>query len=230
MFTLDQVVPWGRSFSEYRRMFRLTPHDLRLSILGCADGPANFNAELTENGGNVVSCDPAYRFDERDIRRRIDVTTPEIIAQTRQNLDCFVWSKEIPTVDSLARLRIASMERFLDDYEVGRSVGRYVCAELPHLPFSNDSFSLALCSHFLFLYSDHFSLDFHLQSLRELLRVANEVRVFPLLSLDAKTSPHVEPSKKALRDQGFDVSVEQVDYEFQKGGNQMLRISKEAIC
>jgi hypothetical protein len=39
MFTLDQVVPWGRSFDEYQRMFALTGADLGL-ILGCGDGPA----------------------------------------------------------------------------------------------------------------------------------------------------------------------------------------------
>ncbi len=56
-FTLDKVVPWGRSLDEYRRMFALTDSDLEKRILGCADGPASFNAELTANGGSVVSCD-----------------------------------------------------------------------------------------------------------------------------------------------------------------------------
>jgi hypothetical protein len=28
MFTLDRVVPWGRSFDEYQRMFALTEADL----------------------------------------------------------------------------------------------------------------------------------------------------------------------------------------------------------
>jgi hypothetical protein len=36
MFTLDRVVPWGRSFDEYSRMFTLTSTDLRSKILGCA--------------------------------------------------------------------------------------------------------------------------------------------------------------------------------------------------
>ena len=33
-FTLDHVVPWGRSFDEYRRMFALTDDDLNTRILG----------------------------------------------------------------------------------------------------------------------------------------------------------------------------------------------------
>jgi hypothetical protein len=71
MFTLDQVVPWGRSFDEYRRMFALTDDDLQLRIVGCGDGPASFNAEATRLGSTVVSCDPIYRYDAEELRQRI---------------------------------------------------------------------------------------------------------------------------------------------------------------
>ena len=74
VFTLDQVVPWGRSFDEYRRMFDLTVEDLGRTILGCGDGPACFNAEATRRGGRVVSCDPVYGFEKNQIQRRIATT------------------------------------------------------------------------------------------------------------------------------------------------------------
>jgi hypothetical protein len=61
MFTLEQVVPWGRSFEEYRAMFALSDADLEGRVLGCGDGPASFNAVATQRGANVVSCDPIYR-------------------------------------------------------------------------------------------------------------------------------------------------------------------------
>jgi len=61
MFNLDQVVPWGRSFDEYRRMFGLADADLGRRIVGCGDGPAAFNAEATARGARVVSCDPIYQ-------------------------------------------------------------------------------------------------------------------------------------------------------------------------
>ena len=89
MFTLDQVVPWGRSFDEYRRMFALTDADLGLKILGCGDGPASFNAEATRRGATVISCDPIYRFDADHIRGRIAITYEQILEQTRQNIDDF---------------------------------------------------------------------------------------------------------------------------------------------
>ncbi|MEM6717567.1 MAG: SAM-dependent methyltransferase, partial [Cyanobacteria bacterium P01_C01_bin.147] len=45
--TLDTIVPWGRSYAEYVAMFNLTEADLAGRILGCADGPAAFNAVMT---------------------------------------------------------------------------------------------------------------------------------------------------------------------------------------
>jgi hypothetical protein len=44
---LSKVVPWGGSLNEYRQVFSLSAEDLHKKILGCADGPASFNAELT---------------------------------------------------------------------------------------------------------------------------------------------------------------------------------------
>ena len=37
MFTLDAVVPWGRSFDEYCAMFALSDRDLGLRILGLCE-------------------------------------------------------------------------------------------------------------------------------------------------------------------------------------------------
>ena len=46
-FTLADIVPWGRSYDEYRLMFGLDAADLAGRIVGCADGPARFNADAT---------------------------------------------------------------------------------------------------------------------------------------------------------------------------------------
>ena len=55
--------------------------------------------------------------------------------------------------------------------------------------------------------------------------VAAEVRIFPLLTYDSNVSPYVEPVVDRLKKSGRRVSIERVAYEFQKGGNEMLRIS-----
>ena len=156
MFTLDQVVPWGRSFDEYCRMFSLTASDLGLHILGCADGPASFNVEATCQGTRVVSCDPLYRFAGADIQDRIAAT-----------------------------------------YD---------------------------CSHFLFLYSGHVDEAFHLAAIREMSRVASEVRIFPLVTLSGEPSPFVDVCRRRLHEAGCEVSIEPVEYECQRGGNRMMRV------
>ena len=220
-FHLDQVVPWGRSFDEYIAMFALDGLDLSKRILGCGDGPASFNCELTAQGGRVVSSDPVYRFAADEIAARIKETYPVVLQQTRQNANDFVWT-HIQSVEQLGQFRMNAMGKFLVDYPKGKQEGRYVDAALPHLPFADRSFDLALCSHFLFLYSAHFDAGFHLQSLRELCRVAGEVRVFPLLEFGTVRSRHLDGVLSQLAAEGDRANVVKVLYEFQKGGNEML--------
>ena len=222
-FTLDQVVPWGRSFDEYVAMFSLSVEDLSQRILGCGDGPANFNCVLTQRGGRIVSADPLYRFSTDEIRRRISEVYDQVMEQTRQNQHEFVWG-HIPSIEDLGRVRMAAMSDFLADYTAGLKQERYVDASLPALPFEDQEFDLALCSHFLFLYSQHLSHDFHLQSIQELCRIARETRIFPVLELGSRQSRHLETVVHMLRQDGFLARVEKVPYEFQKGGNEMLRV------
>jgi len=220
-FTLEKVVPWGRSYDEYVSMFSLSGVDLAKRILGCCDGPAGFNAELTRRGGRVVSVDPVYKFSAGEIEDRIEATYDTVLRETVKNRDEFVWT-HIRDADELGRSRMAAMRRFLEDYPDGGE--RYIAGELPALAFMDKEFDLALCSHFLFLYSEHFSLDFHLQSIVELCRVASEIRIFPLLELGARKSRHLDEVMERLSERSYECTVEKVPYEFQKGGNEMLRI------
>ena len=225
MFTLDQIVPWGRSFDEYRRMFALTDAELRLRILACADGPASFNAEATRRGAKVISCDPLYRWDTHQLRQRIAATCDMMLEETRRNAGEFVWSS-IPTVEELGRVRMAAMQAFLDDFSSGKADGRYVDAELPLLPFPNASFDLALCSHFLFLYTVQLGEEFHRAAIVEMCRVATEVRIFPLLALGSRMSRCVEPCLEHVSALGFEAEAVKVPYEFQRGGDEMMRIRR----
>jgi hypothetical protein len=94
----------------------------------------------------VLSCDPLYRWGAGEIRRRIDETYDMVLEQTRRNQDGFVW-ESIRSVDDLGRVRLAAMEEFLSDYPEGAAHGRYVDASLPALPFDDEEFDLAVCSH-----------------------------------------------------------------------------------
>lgn len=111
----------------------------------------------------MISADPLYQFSPQEIRGRIEATFEQVLSQTRQNSHEFVW-KEIRSVEALGQIRMAAMEKFLQDYPLGRQEGRYLNASLPQLPFAGREFDLALCSHFLFLYR------WELMSLRSAIR------------------------------------------------------------
>jgi hypothetical protein len=78
-----------------------------------------------------------------------------------------------------------------------------------------------LSSHFLFTYADRLDLEFHRAALRELHRVARrEVRVFPLLEQGGR--PVAALLSGLLATLGIPHRIQRVDYEFQRGGNEML--------
>ena len=224
-FSIDRVVPWGRSAAEYRAMFGPDGSDLGGRILGCGDGPASFNAEMSAQGHAVVSVDPLYAVSAAAIERRVEETFDEVMDQMRRNPDEFVWT-HVPSIAELGRRRMAAMRRFIVDYPRGKAEARYVEASLPELPFDDGAFDLALSSHLLFLYSEQFDLGFHIRALDEMLRVAAEVRVFPLLQIGGTPSPHVEGVVDAFVSRDADATVEPVPYEFQRGGNRMLRLRR----
>ncbi len=224
-FSLDNIVFWGRSFDEYVAMFNMSEMDLGKRILGVGDGPAAFNAALARAGGHVTSIDPIYQFSAGKIRSRINISYHMVMEQIYKNSSEFVW-RRIPTIEELGRVRMEAMLDFLDDYPSGLKEGRYIAAQLPALPFKNRSFGLALCSHLLFLYSDNLSADFHVQSIMELCSVATEARIFPLIELGLKKSRHLDLVMARLRNNGFETSMESVPYEFQRGGDQMLRVTQ----
>ena len=222
-FELANVVPWGRSFDEYVAMFALTKEDLSKRILGCGDGPASFNAVATRRGCRVVSADPIYCFSANEIRSRIEETARSIAEQTRRNRDEFVW-KHFESVEQLIESRMSAMDEFLADYPLGLEEHRYVHASLPSLPFGDASFDIALCSHFLFLYSEQHDVDFHVTAINELRRTSDEVRIFPLLELGATPSRHLPAVTAQLEREGRSVQRIRVAYEFQVNGNEMLRV------
>jgi hypothetical protein len=205
-------------------MFDLTACELSLRILGCGDGPASFNVECNQRGGQVTSIDPLYHFSLETIEKRIAETYEEVLKQTRANQDKYIW-EAIPSPDALGRIRMEAMRRFLASYRDGKAQGRYIPGELPYLPFADQTFDLALSAHFLFLYTDNLTFAFHVSAIREMLRVAREVRIFPLLDVNARESRYLNGVLEVFQD--FQPEIHKVNYEFQRGGNKMLRLRND---
>lgn len=208
-------------------MFDLSIADLEKRILGCGDGPASFNAELSAEGGKVVSVDPIYQFSGTEIHGQIKRVYPGVVAELARNAEQYHWSS-YRDPGHVGSIRMSAMSRFLSDYDQGLQDGRYIDASLPELPLFDNEFELALVSHLLFLYSDHIDAIQHLNSLKELCRVAGEVRVFPLVDLSGRISPHLNPVAAELHSQGYLVEKLKVPYRFQKGAEEMLRVMAPA--
>ena len=101
-FELSKVVPWGRTLEEYKTMFNLNNEDLKKSIASFGDGPASFNAEMTNLKNNVTSFDPIYQFTKEQLANRIAETKDIVMKQTKENKDNFIWTT-IKDLDELER-------------------------------------------------------------------------------------------------------------------------------
>lgn len=224
-FVLDKVVPWGRRLSEYQEMFGLSYQDLRDNkIISFGDGPASFNTEGTKKGGHIISVDPIYQFSVTEIKNRINKTRAIVLEQTYKNQQNYRWDK-IKSISELDNLRMSAMNLFLDDFEKGLAEKRYICGELPDkINFPDNSFDLGLSSHFLFLYSA-LGWDFHLQAIKEMLRICKEIRIFPTCDIDGKKTDLLRKVLYYLEDT-YRIKVIKTNYEFQKNGNEMLIIAK----
>jgi SAM-dependent methyltransferase len=222
---LRGVTPWGRQAFEYQAFFDLAAGSPPGRVLDCGAGPSSFTAEMSRQAWDVIAVDPLYRLDGPSIGTLVDDARGRMSAAMAMERDRFRWDF-YGSPERLLTLRDGACRTFLEDYPQGRAAGRYVEGRLPALEFRDDTFALALCSHFLFLYSDDLDEAFHIRSLVELGRVAREIRVFPLIRMDGAPAQHVAPVCVALGRHGLNASIDPVPFEFQRGATRMLRITR----
>ena len=218
--TEAKVLFYGRTLQEYIKMFDL---DLSLwkgcKILDCSSGPASFVAEANQLDLDVVGCDPLYtdqletllESGEQDINTIIDFLTSSSLP---------ISQKFYTSVDDMKNYATSALRKFLADYPVGKSEKRYIQAELPNLPFEDETFDLVLSSNFLFVYTKLFipnlerlDYQFHLRSVLELLRVCKgEVRIFPMLYIGGKLHEYAENLLTDLKKEGLSADIRPVEY------------------
>ena len=223
---LSQIVPWGRSLSEYKAMGLYTDADAHKKILGCGDGPASVNKELSDLGVAITSVDPLYAFNPAQITQRIDQTAQILGEQLKKNQHKFNWDF-FKNPEEVVTHRLNTMAVFLNDYPQGLQEKRYLPQSLPKLDFPSDSFDLAWSSHFLFLYSIQLDYNFHLKAITQMLQLAKEVRIFPIRDLNNKISEHLDPLLEALTQTGITYQITHSAYEFQKNANECLRLYRK---
>lgn len=219
-YEIDDFAFIGRTFEEYRRMFDFEAG--RWSgqrVLDCPAGPCSFVAKARDYGIKAVGADVMYDRSPAALSAACTDSIETAMAALDGVEDLYRWDF-YDGVPDLTSFRERAASRFLHDY--AHNGERYVQATLPALPFADGSFDLALSAHLLFLYDDRLSREFHAETARELLRVADQLRVFPLHGFDAERSELVEPVMETLRSDGYEVRVETVPFEFQRGADEML--------
>ena len=210
----------SRSFDEYVAMFDLGRAELSGRVLDCSAGASSFVAGAAGRGCAAVGVDPAYALDRRRLAElgRDDMRRGREIAFAHP--DRFTWDW-YGSAEARETLRMQALATFLPDLVMHSS--RYVAGQLPNLPFRDAAFDLALCSHLLFTWADELGRGWHAAALRELARVAREVRVFPIvLQGRGEPVPFWDELMADLAAVGLTTQVRQVAYEFQLGANRML--------
>ncbi|MBI5848884.1 MAG: class I SAM-dependent methyltransferase [Nitrospirae bacterium] len=228
-FELDRIAFIGRTYEEYMRIFSLDEALLRQGrILDCPGGASSFAAEAHMKEIRVTACDLLYGLSADHLWEKGKADTALVYQRVSEVPHLFHWDYYRDR-DGLMAYRDMALALFMADYQEGCAEGRYVQARLPLLPFADRAFTLVLSSHFLFLYGDRLSPDFHVASLREMLRVcAGEVRIYPLQGLDAKPYPPMDEVLRGLEKEGIDVEMVPVPFEFQRGSKKMLRLRRRA--
>ena len=206
-------------------MFGLDASALPASMLDCSGGVAGFAAEAGRRGRRVIAVDPAYGLPRERLAElgRDDLGRGSAIAEQHADRFTFDWYGD---PERRLTLRKAALAQFVVD--LATSPGRYVAGQLPQLPFRDSSFELAVCSHLLFTWADQLGLDWHRAALVELARVAVEVRVFPtVMQGPGEPVPFWDQLMSDLADDQLHAERRRVPYEFQRGANTMLVVSRD---
>jgi hypothetical protein len=212
----------GRSWDEYLQMFKLTEDELKnRSFLDCAAGASSFCAYLANWGGKVQAVDLHYDQDPLVLKKLCEEHLEALVRALEPLKKEFEWTY-FRDLDELKDHRKLSCQEFYQDYS--QNPDRYTKGDLTHLPFVDGQFDIVLSSHLLFIYDHRLDLEFHLQVVEEMCRVAREeVRIYPLVKHKKRKSDFLKPVWERMSHM-VKLELVKVNYQFRRGGDEMLVI------
>ncbi|MFG6149240.1 SAM-dependent methyltransferase [Halobacillus sp. B23F22_1] len=222
---LEKIIFIGRTYEEYLDMFSLKEESLiGKKILDCPSGACSFTAVGRSKGIDITAADMAYDHAGEVLEEKGRQDLQHAMEHMEEAKSNYIWSY-FQNMEELKKYRQSALENCTQDWK--EASDRYVPVVLPELPFKDEEFELVLSAHFLFMYADRLTYEFHLSSLQELVRVAKEeVRLFPVVDLEGRRYKRMEEVIDHLKAQGYTVKEVSVSYEFQKNANSMLVITK----
>lgn len=211
------------SFDEVTDMFALSKDELSMRILHYNAGISSFAATLHFRDGFVIAADPLYSESTQALTQQILKGQKALKQEIQDHPERFALKQDIAVWLTAHEGRNVL---FLEDFEAGKAQKRYIAASLPRLPFEDEAFDLVLVAHHFF--TKAMDLSAMIVDLTELMRVANEVRIFPLLSSDGALTQRVGEVAAYLQGQGLGVEIKSSLFELQKYGNALMRIYNPA--
>lgn len=222
---IDRIAFFGRTYAEYLSMFDLNGSMLKNGpVLDCPSGASSFASEAHQLGIDVTSCDILYNHALEEFFERGKRDIEHVFEKFDEAAHLYVWRYYKNKAEVIA-LRNKALKLFAEDFPAGFKEKRYIHAELPSLPFPDKTFLLVVSGNFLFLYGNRLDFDFHIACIKELVRVCSgEVRIFPLVGLDAMPYPYLDDIMSSIGSDGIEAEIVKVPFEFQRGANEMMKI------
>ena len=221
---MRKLVLWGHHFSEYVDMFDLEEDLTGKKILEFACGPTAVNYELSSKGHFIQSCDPWFSDDVDAMHQRFNQQLQQQIQRMKEHPERFNFDK-YGGIDTFITKREHGFDQFFQDYMTGVHQGRDQTFDNGHLPFEHSSFDIALCSNFLFADLAEQGLAFQLAWIKELARVANDIRIYPLTDQQGRVSEILGPVLLQLQQDGFQVVIQEVPFRLVPNSKAMLKLS-----
>jgi hypothetical protein len=207
-----QALSWiGFTLNDYIQMFDLTDSDLTRKILDYNAGCASFTQELALNNPGVMACDNLYQH------------SPAVLWDKLNHLAMNSNAIKALLTPAFINERAQHIPQMMAHYaKVGST--HYLNSKIENLIFPDEAFHLALSAYALFTVTDHLSETYHINAILELLRVANEVRIFPLTNLQGKVSPYIGTILSGLQQQGLDTEIKTRQFQPHIPAQAMLRV------
>lgn len=219
---MRKLVLWGHDLDEYQSMFDWEikkTSQLKILEFGC--GASAVNAQLTARGIYAVSIDQLYCADENILHSRVMDAFNERVKELLHH-PLQLNTEEYGGLEAFIQKRREGCEIFFQNYAAALSQNRYL-QKLPD-SFSEGMFDCVFSSHYFFSGQDLGAVDEHVQQLLALTRVAQEIRIFPLIDYQGEPSPLLGPVMLNLQQAQCGLEVRKVKHTLYPQGNAMLRI------